>query len=100
MKKKIEIIKNRLSKIILIMLIALNFLCIYLIYFQPKAMSNQEDEYILVIVKQGQTLWEIASEYKPKTIDIRKMIYIIKRENELGSALIKPGQIIKIPTSF
>ncbi len=48
-------------------------------------------------VQSGETLWQIASMYDHGNKDIREFIFNIKKINNLGSGLIKPGQILEIP---
>ena len=47
------------------------------------------------IVSQGDTLWGIASEYKPQRMRYDDYIYLLERENSIG-ADIRQGQEIMI----
>lgn len=49
------------------------------------------------IVSQGDTLWGIASEYKPAGMRYDDYIYLLQRENNIGTG-IKQGQEIMIFT--
>ncbi|MDK2836496.1 MAG: hypothetical protein PWP21_1273 [Thermosediminibacterales bacterium] len=74
---------------------------IILISFLPKGTTkNNSQDYIIITVKKGDTLWRIASLYKEKNDDIRKIIYMIRKDNNLESADIFPGQILKIPLNI
>ncbi|MGI6629057.1 MAG: LysM peptidoglycan-binding domain-containing protein [Bacillota bacterium] len=53
--------------------------------------------YIEVMVKSGDSLWELTNTYYHGDEDIRKIIYRIKEINRLENAEIFPGQILKIP---
>ena len=56
--------------------------------------------YTIVAVKQGDTLWHIASNHVNAGEDVRELIFAIKQVNELGNnAEIFPGQELKIPVS-
>lgn len=55
-----------------------------------------EDEHVIVIVQEGDTLWEIARTHNPG-MDIRKYIYLIEKRNNLSSPLIYPGQQLVLP---
>lgn len=55
-----------------------------------------EDEHVIVIVQEGDTLWEIARKHNPG-MDIRKYIYLIEKRNNLSSPLIHPGQQLVLP---
>jgi len=59
--------------------------------------STYIQEYEEVIVKTGDTLWKIAKEYTPKDYDIRKMVFEIREINNLESADIYPGDLVKVP---
>lgn len=48
-------------------------------------------------VLEGDTLWDIASIYLSPGEDIRKMLYDIRKFNNMDTGHIYPGDIIKIP---
>lgn len=48
-------------------------------------------------VKKGDTLWSIAKDFSPEGYDIRKMIYQIREENDLDTAMIYEGAKLEIP---
>lgn len=50
-----------------------------------------------VVIQSGDTLWDIAESYCPQT-DTRKVVHKIRKLNDLATANIMPGQIIKIPS--
>ena len=49
------------------------------------------------VVEQGDTLWQIASEYKPVGMRYDDYIYLIECENNIGAG-IRAGQEIMIFT--
>ncbi|OFW63319.1 MAG: hypothetical protein A2135_07745 [Actinobacteria bacterium RBG_16_67_15] len=53
--------------------------------------------YVSHVVAGGDTLWDIASEYTPGGEDVRNVIVDIKTANDLGSSVIVPGQVLRIP---
>lgn len=55
--------------------------------------TNYEEVYIA----NGDTVWNIALEYKPNKYDVRDMVAEIKDFNELEDLSIKPGEVLKIP---
>lgn len=61
------------------------------------AEGMQVEEKIVVEVEVNDTLWSIAKEHGSKEMDIRETIYLIKKINELESAMIYPGQELEIP---
>ena len=46
-------------------------------------------------VQSGETLWEIATMYRPKDMSIQEYIYNLKEYNSIGS-IIYPNQVLKI----
>lgn len=61
------------------------------------AQSLQEEQYLIVSIESGDTLWDIAQSNSPDHMDTRKVIYQIKQVNDLDNGYIYPGQTIKIP---
>ena len=61
--------------------------------------DNIRDEYdvVSVTVQPGDTLWSIASEYKPKGEDLRKFVYEIAANNGVENCEIVCGQTLFIP---
>ena len=47
-----------------------------------------------VIVKSGDTLWDIAEQYKPDNIDIREYIYDVKTLNNISSTIHEGDTIL------
>lgn len=58
--------------------------------------ADVQTERVEYIVKPGDTLWEIASEYTPKGVDKREYIFNIKRDNGLERLEIYPGMVLEI----
>ncbi|MCF6464959.1 LysM peptidoglycan-binding domain-containing protein [Clostridium sp. Cult2] len=59
--------------------------------------STYKDLYKEVIVKKGDTLWNIAIDNMPSNYDVRKMVFEIKEFNQMIDANIYPGDLIKVP---
>ncbi|CCJ33826.1 MULTISPECIES: cell division suppressor protein YneA [Caloramator] len=74
-------------------------LIILIIPFYKKANSQSQSKinYIYVTVESGDTLWKIAKKHKTDKQDIRKLVYEIRKANNLESLIIYPGQTIKVP---
>lgn len=80
-----------------VILVAL-LVCIRLVMFNHgKAAESNPNQYITVIVYPGDTIWSLAAKNNPDNIDIRKLVYNIREENNLKSANIYPGQQLNIP---
>ena len=60
------------------------------------AYSKDIPQFDYISVKEGDTLWSIASDYAANK-EIREVIYEISRANNIQDASIYPGDIIKIP---
>lgn len=61
--------------------------------------DNISDEYnvVSVTVESGDTLWSIASEYKPQGKDLREFVYEIAANNGIKDCDILCGQTIFVP---
>lgn len=60
------------------------------------ARPAEADEKV-VVVTSGDTLWEIAGANSDGHEDIRKLVFLIKKRNQLDTAAITPGQTLIIP---
>lgn len=60
------------------------------------AYSKDIPQFDYIQVKEGDTLWSIASDYDDNK-EIRQVIYEISEANNLNNALIYPGDIIMVP---
>ena len=56
--------------------------------------NKQYEEYF---VQAGDTLWDIASQFKPSDINIKKFIYEIQIHNNTDAEHLQAGQTIEIP---
>lgn len=55
------------------------------------------NQYYVVEVESGDTLWNIASEYGPDNKDVRKIIHEICDINEIDAEHLEAGQKIVVP---
>lgn len=62
-----------------------------------KTLIPTEVEYKEVVVRNGDTLWQIAAQHRGADTDTRRMIDRIRDINDLSSAVVKPGQVLKVP---
>ncbi|MFS1512562.1 LysM peptidoglycan-binding domain-containing protein [Chengkuizengella sp. SCS-71B] len=63
-----------------------------------ETVQQQEEQFIQIYVKPGDTLWSIAKCYVPREMDIRYFISKIKNKNHLENSNIIIGQALLIPT--
>ncbi len=61
------------------------------------ASSLTKPEYASIQIEDGDTLWDLASEYNQDGKDIRKFVYEICELNEISADSIYPGLNILIP---
>jgi|SRR5690554_1611445 len=71
-----------------------------ILLFVNNSRGNMQYEYGIVEVKKGDTLWNIIGEYNIYNDDPRKLVTEIKRINDLDTAIIYPGQCLKIPNDI
>jgi len=60
------------------------------------AYSKDIPQFKYINVKEGDTLWSIASDYADNR-EIRQVIYEISKANNIHNASIYPGDVIKVP---
>jgi FOG: LysM repeat len=60
------------------------------------AHAEEQTIYKNIVVKNGDTLWGIASKYMDPSKDIRKEINDICKLNDITPGSIYPGQVLKI----
>jgi len=61
------------------------------------ASAINKTKYIEVIVRPGDTIWKIAKDHTDEYKDIREVVYIISKINEIENSIIYSGQVLKIP---
>ncbi|MGM0601679.1 MAG: cell division suppressor protein YneA [Bacillota bacterium] len=59
--------------------------------------GDNKTEYNHYVVKKGDSLWSIAVKHYGNEVDLRKMVYTIKKINNLDNPIISPGEKIIIP---
>lgn len=98
MKKKYKIVNKKRFYLFITSLFVVIVMIIFSLVSNNKVHSSvYEINYTEVRVRDGDTLWNIALAYLPEKTDIRKVIYDIKKFNNMNNSYIYPGDIIKIP---
>ncbi len=59
--------------------------------------GSSMNEYYVIKISDGDTLWNIATEYGPDNQDIRDTVYEICELNEMQASDLEAGQKILIP---
>ncbi|MDM8533216.1 LysM peptidoglycan-binding domain-containing protein [Clostridiaceae bacterium HSG29] len=97
--KKYRVV-NKARFIISIVILTVLFVSIFSLMTNTyKAHAMKEVKYLEVIVNSGDTVWDIAKEYRNEKQDVRELVYIILEVNEIENSMIYEGQIIRIPIS-
>ena len=81
------------SILTIVFIFVLGFMVINSVLASNEAVETKGIEYA---VCKGDTLWKIAEKYKLENQDPREYIYEVKKLNNMTSASIYEGQIIKI----
>lgn len=63
----------------------------------PYAQSAEPEQYTVVTVQPGDTLWSIARRVSGGKSDLRVLTHHIQKLNSLDSAMILPGQSLTVP---
>lgn len=91
--KKQYVLKNK--KKFYSIIIALTII-ISIISFASSVYGYEVKQYDTIIIEKGDTLWTIAQKYNKKG-DIRKLIFEIKKANNLESSIIYAGDQLLVP---
>jgi nucleoid-associated protein YgaU len=62
------------------------------------ALTKQDT--VKVTVESGDTLWNIAKEYKSNNTDTRKAVYEICHVNDIDASDLTPGMVLVIPSDI
>lgn len=90
--KKRYILKNKTRFYIFVTVLAISILTVFSF---TKAYGYKERELEIIIIKSGDTLWDIAKKYNKKG-DIREYIYDLKIINNLNDSSIMAGSELKV----
>lgn len=94
---KVKIVNKTRFITFLVISITIILVLISALFKIGKAYSVTYTQYINIEVRTGDTLWDIARKNNSRKEDIRKLVYKIMKLNDLDTAKIKPGDIIKVP---
>lgn len=95
-KKKIKFNPFKFTKMLCLTLVLLAAMSLF---FKSTASGFTGAEYQEVVVRHGDTLWEISKDYCVNE-NIQKVVYEIRKINNMKHSDIYPGQKIKIPLNF
>lgn len=61
------------------------------------AEGQTKEQYMVVEVTFGDTIWDIASEHLSDEMDVREAVHLIMSINHISAEELQPGQSLKIP---
>lgn len=99
MKKQKRIKNIRKQRMIFILIILIMIIGFISVLFN----INDNDEDVILkeyYVCERETLWSIASSVNDNNIDVREIIYIIKKDNNLSNSSLKEGQVILLRSEY
>lgn len=88
-------LKTSISLLLFLLIISISISMVSS-YYKNKT-QNKTISYEEVVVKKGDTIWNISIKYTPKDKDVRKTVYEIRKINNLNDCIIFPGQTLKVP---
>jgi Tfp pilus assembly protein FimV len=50
-----------------------------------------------IVMRSGQTLWEVAERYAPASVDVRAYVDALVEINDLAGGIVQPGERIRLP---
>lgn len=93
-KKKKAVFIKLLSAFLGILILSILFISLFSLIGSGENSSN----FVNHEIKSGESLWSIAAQYYNKNnVDLRKVIYEIKKINNIDTAVINPGSELIIP---
>nr|MBO2507628.1 hypothetical protein [Bacillota bacterium] len=88
---------RRRGRLLLALLLAVLSVLVMPLIFPARA-HDGDAATVTVVVRPGDTLWELARTYGPQDADTRLTVHRIRQLNGLATAAIRPGQRLQIPT--
>ncbi len=95
MKKKYKLHNKRRFIIAICIILSVIISTTLLVTRRPE--GKADEIYKEIIIHPGDTLWDIAIEHFDGSYDVRKVIYDIKKLNDMSSSELSVGQIVKLP---
>lgn len=92
--KRRYVLKNKGRFYIFVVMVTILLSSISLLNFSQSADTGES--YTSVVVERGDTLWDLAKEYKNKG-DLRQYIKRIEEVNHLNDSMIREGDVLKMP---
>lgn len=65
-----------------------------------ESQATTVDEYTTYIVGYGDTLWDIADQFRDDRTDVRQAIFVISEVNDINAEDLVPGMELMIPVNM
>ena len=89
--------KSLFAKLLTAFLVVFVLSILITFLFSIISFSESDSNFIEHEIQSGESLWSIASQYHGQNVDLRKIIYEIKKINQIDSSVISPGKELLIP---
>lgn len=90
--------KSFLVKFLTAVAVILILSTLFISLFSFISFGENNSDFIKHQIEKGESLWTIASQYyDTSNVDLRKIVYKIKKLNNINSSVITPGKEILIP---
>lgn len=96
-KKKIRLRQKGEKNLLICILVISCTLYLSLTCLLEGQAFGKQNSYTEIVVKKGDTLWQLAAKHGSKNQDIRKTIYEIKKLNNITEPYLMPGELLLIP---
>jgi cell division protein YceG involved in septum cleavage len=98
-RKKTYRICSRFRFTAFLLIVAASVFSVGFAFAEKSVSATEPPVYAEVEIHTGDTLWQIASEYKGEKQDVRRLIYEICKVNKIKAGNIQAGQVILVPVS-
>ncbi|HEY8496768.1 MAG TPA: LysM peptidoglycan-binding domain-containing protein [Limnochordales bacterium] len=89
--------RARLAYVAAIVAVAGALVLLLIPHVFSQTLTPVQQEYVDVVVRDGDTLWQIARRHAGPGADPRQMVERIRAANGLETAVVRPGQVLKVP---
>jgi len=88
----------RFTVFVTIMILLISMIAIS-IFGLSSASGMTQQEYLEIMVLEGDTLWNLAHQYMPNHGDIRRAVHTLSTFNSIQAHELMAGQILRIPVN-